>query len=384
MLCACSFTPVACVFDTTAKMATMCSQSSASTSEIDAIAEFDNLCSLEENEKGSVHGLVGQVSPMTVGKTGKGYFHALLTDGAQDIKIVGFGKSQRNILKDFEEKGDPVALKGCRTKRSRYTKDMEVILRPETNLSPKKIKVDPDRFAVKNSDINVNDVDSMVRFKQVSLYAKVIRVDEAAVVSDGLKVQNVIIADANRAIKMALWENDIGRLSKGKSYHLVNVVVYSFQGANFLQFPKGEAEAHEVEDIGTVAEDDVPSLEDEVHDSEVAGVLALDCYVACLGFKSKVDKKSDVLGTCSRCGMVHKLLKCSDQKRARLVFTLPGARWICQCECFWQALGRDCRERGSHRTPSACRKAVFLHICKQYCQLCVPEGRKQEEQRRLR
>ena len=104
----------------------------------------------------------------------------------------------------------------------------------------------------------------------------------------------------------------------------MNVVVNSFQGANFLQFPKGGAEAHEVEDIGTVAEDDVPSLEDEVHNSEVAGILALDCYVACLSCKSKVDKKSDVLGTCSRCGMVQKLLKCSDQKRARLVLTLPG------------------------------------------------------------
>lgn len=307
----------------------MTTESSASRSEIDAIAEFDNLGSLEENEKGSVHGVVGQVSPMTVGKTGKGYFHALLTDGAQDVKIVGFGKSQRNILKDFEEKGDPVTLKGCRIKRSRYTSDMEVILHPETNLtlSPKKIKVDPNRLAVKNSDINVKDVETMPRFKRVSLYAKVIWVDEAAVVSDGLKVQNVIIADANGAIKMALWEDDIGHLSKGKSYHLVNVVVNSFQGDKFLQFPKSGAEAHKVEDIGTVAKDDVPNLEDEVHDSEVAGILALDCYVACLGCKSKVNKESDVLGTCSRCGMVQKLLKCSDQKRARLVLTLPGGEY---------------------------------------------------------
>ena len=141
----------------------MAAKSSASSSTIDATAEFDNLGSLEENEKGSVHGVVGQVSPMTVGKTGKGYFHALLTDGARDVKIVGFGKSQRNILKDFEEKGEPVAFEGCRIKRSRYTSDMEVILRPETNLtlSPKKIKVDPDRFAVENSDINALHSPSM-------------------------------------------------------------------------------------------------------------------------------------------------------------------------------------------------------------------------------
>ena len=98
------------------KMTTKPSQSSASSSKIDAIAEFDNLGSLEEHEKGSVHGVVGQVSSMTVGKTGKGYFYAFLTDGAQDVKIVGFGKSQRNILKDFEEKGDPVTLKRGRIK----------------------------------------------------------------------------------------------------------------------------------------------------------------------------------------------------------------------------------------------------------------------------
>ena len=47
MLSAYSFTPVARVFDITAKMATKCFQSSAASgSKIEAIAEFDNLGSL--------------------------------------------------------------------------------------------------------------------------------------------------------------------------------------------------------------------------------------------------------------------------------------------------------------------------------------------------
>ena len=46
----------------------------------------------------------------------------------------------------------------------------------------------------------------------------------------------------------------------GKSYHLVNVVIDSFQGEKSLQFPKHGAEADEVEGIGTVAEDDVPDV----------------------------------------------------------------------------------------------------------------------------
>ena len=46
----------------------------------------------------------------------------------------------------------------------------------------------------------------------------------------------------------------------GKSYHLVNVVINSFQGEKILQFPKHGAETHEVEGMGTVAEDDVPDV----------------------------------------------------------------------------------------------------------------------------
>lgn len=57
--------------------------------------------------------------------------------------------------------------------------------------------------------------------------------------------------------------------------------------------------------------------------------------------------------------------------------THTSGSWICQYECFWQALG-------SHQTLSACYKAIFLLICKQYCQLFVPKRCKQEEKRWLR
>lgn len=86
---------------------------------------------------------------------------------------------------------------------------------------------------------------------------------------------------------MALWENDIGCLSKREVVPPCECSRQQFPRGKVLQFPKGGAEAHEVEDIGTVAEDDVPSLEDKVHDSEVAGILALDRYVSCLSCKSK-------------------------------------------------------------------------------------------------
>ena len=115
------------------------------------------LKSLEEMEKVL---LVGSVSPMMKAKSGIEYFHAFLTNGSDTLRVVGFGKSQRNLLKDFEEKGDPVALEDCRVKRSRYSDDLEIMLKPETTLvvSPKRVKVDPQTFTSNKPVIELKEV----------------------------------------------------------------------------------------------------------------------------------------------------------------------------------------------------------------------------------
>ena len=97
-----------------------------------------------------------------------------------------------------------------------------------------------------------------------------------------------------------------------------------------------------------------------------------------------MDKKSNVLGTCSRCGMVQKLLKCSDQKRARLVLTLPGGGYA-DVSVFGKHLEEiaGSGEVTEHNLLAA-KPFSFTYANKLYCQLCVPIRCKQEEQRRLR
>lgn len=180
---------------------------------------------------------------------GKGYFHALLTDGTQ---IVGFDKSQRNILKDFEEKGDPVALKGCRIKLSHYASDMEVILRPETNLtlSPKKIKVNPDRFAVRLW----HQCERRWKYGSIQAGVSVCKSHKGRRSSCCFRMMSskYKMSSSQMLIGLSRWHS--GRMTLGA---LPKEVVppcecsrQQFPRGKVLQFPKGGAEAHEVEDIG--------------------------------------------------------------------------------------------------------------------------------------
>ena len=63
--------------------------------------------------------------------------------------MVGFRKRQRNLLKEFEESRKAVSLQGCKIKRGKYSNNLEVMLRSESNVtcSSKKIKVDPERLS---------------------------------------------------------------------------------------------------------------------------------------------------------------------------------------------------------------------------------------------
>ena len=218
------------------------------------------LKSLEEMEKGVVHGVVGSVSPMTKAKSGEEYFHAFLTDGTDKLRVVGFGKSQRYLLKDFEEKGDPVALEDCRVKCSGYSDDLEIMLKPETTLVvfTKRVKVDPQMFTSNKPVIELKEVIKRPRFDHVSFNAEVVRVESEAVVADDLKVQNIVVTDH---IKVAIWEADIGSVQKHKSYFFENFVVNIFKSEKFLQWLKTGATVTEIDDIGDVEQDDVLGLE---------------------------------------------------------------------------------------------------------------------------
>ena len=165
--------------------------------------------------------------------------------------------------------------------------------------------------------------------QRISFKAKVLRVEQPSTVSQGLKLQNIVVSDSTLAVKMAIWENDIGKLEDGKSYHFTNFVVKNHQGDRYIQWPKDGAQVDPIDNLTDVKPDDAPMLP-TVEDSEIVGVRAFDSFDACFVCKCKVVKQDeqDTSGTCSNCGMCQRLNRCSKMLRAKLLLTKPGGEYI--------------------------------------------------------
>ena len=78
--------------------------------------EFEDVSSVCEAESANVYALVANVSPMKKGKKVE-YFEGKMTDGAMQMRVVGFQGNQQKKLSDFQEKmGVGVSLENCQVK----------------------------------------------------------------------------------------------------------------------------------------------------------------------------------------------------------------------------------------------------------------------------
>ena len=144
-------------------------------------------------------------------------------------------------------------------------------------------------------------------------------------VSEGLTLQNAAVADST---KLAIWQNDIGKITQGNSYYFRNFVIKTFQGEKYIQWPKQGAEVKPIEDIESTADD--ASMFKTIAGSEVVGVSKIASYQACISCKNKVTSIiiSDSNGTCTNCGMKQKLARCPKQLRATMIVTTPGGGYL--------------------------------------------------------
>ena len=89
--------------------------------------EFVSLKDIQTSTSAKMHGRVLRVSPMKDGK-GAPYFEARLSDGEGQIRLVGFKRSQRDLLSEFEASSNSIVLENCQVKKARLSEDLEVLL----------------------------------------------------------------------------------------------------------------------------------------------------------------------------------------------------------------------------------------------------------------
>ena len=152
------------------------------------------------------------------------------------MRLVGFDSSLRDQLDNFHDKQESVELLDCEVKRDSKSNEMEIFLTPtKVNTSPKKFDMKRIR-EMANPNMKLKDIDTRNTFDKVCVDAKV---SNPAKVSGNYTKQDITLADSDGVAKIVLWQNDVGKLTEGKSYSFTNVVVRSYQGTKYLSMPKG-------------------------------------------------------------------------------------------------------------------------------------------------
>ena len=234
---------------------------------------FKTIDSFTECTSAKVTGVISSVSKMSPSKKGGDYSHATLNDGVKEARLVGFQKRQWDLLQEFEASGETVDIAACTIKKSKkqYGDDFNVMLGSKTTFvtSPTKVEINREKLA-RRSNPQLHDLPNVTDGSRISCKVKVLRIEQKQLMSNGQALQNVIISDSNMASKMVLWNDDINKFEVGNSYHLKHILVKSYQGEKYLQFPK----------------------------QEITGVISFDDFLLCL-ICNKVQPSDDKFGSCT-------------------------------------------------------------------------------------
>ena len=105
--------------------------------------EVDNFDSIDKPvSSAKIHCIVTSLSPVTKGCKSV-YFDGTVSDGASNMRLVGFNSKQQKQMEDFMSKRQPVQLTNFEIKQARRGNKMEILLKANTSIgeSPKKIEV---------------------------------------------------------------------------------------------------------------------------------------------------------------------------------------------------------------------------------------------------
>lgn len=134
----------------------------------------------------------------------------------------------------------------------------------------------------------------------------------------GLTKQEVVVADSSAPARITLWENDINSLEEDQCNFFPLMNVRSFKDEKYLTKPRDSPIVEPIQDMGEVAEDDLPQETTTLSGVEIIGVQSLQHYSACIACDAKVHHIEDGLASCSKCSMVMPLNKCKEKVPANL------------------------------------------------------------------
>lgn len=268
-------------------------------------AEFDDISSIDQpSSSATIQGKVTSLSPMKKGKTCQ-YFDGQLTDETAKIRFVGFSTSVRQKILKFQEKDDPVTLSHCQIQQSRKTDILELKLNATTEVQKANKEFNIPDDVENGSLIQLSEIYDLTEYSRVTVEINVLKIDDPVEIANGKKKQDIIIADNTQSARLTLWEEDIGKLSESKSYHLSNLLIREFQGKRYLTTTKEETHIEEISEVECIPLEEFEESEMDPVVTVIA-VENISAFQSCMKCKCRIIKLEDEeeLGQCTKCDTV--------------------------------------------------------------------------------
>ena len=305
---------------------------------------------MEAVDNATIHGVLSGVSPVKSGKNPpyKKYFTGKISDGKKTMRLVSFDCNSRPQMETFSEQKAPVAIRNCAVKSASYgNQGFEVVASPKKTGLVRSTRVfelpenldtlDPDY----SKPVSLEELTIFVPNQRVTVQVKVLKVEGVIEVNKKgswktLDKQEVLVGDHSDVTRVVLWEGDVGRLDKGKSYALHSVNTRIYQDQTYLSVSDCTS-ITEIADIGDVADPADDDAEEEttrtVRDASdvfignIISVTSVDVYKSCMACSGKVVIGGD-LATCTKCSAMQRAATgCVDAIVARVMLqSADGSR----------------------------------------------------------
>ena len=73
-------------------------------------------------------------------ETGTMYFQGIVTDGKNNLRVVGFNVKQQQKLAQFQDQKQPIAIVNCEVKQNKWGTELEVFMSKYTDVIKSPVK----------------------------------------------------------------------------------------------------------------------------------------------------------------------------------------------------------------------------------------------------
>lgn len=297
--------------------------------------EFDDYSNMtDEAESANIHGIVTKLSPVKKSKNDIYYYDGQICDGKQSLRFVGFDSSQREIFQGHLKKKNSIEIRRCQIKKSKLDMDkLEILVKQASIICPSTKTFDVSAVEFENTgaiDITLNQVDQTKTRTTINVDVKVVSCGEPITLGTKQK-QDVHICDNTGWAILQLWEENIGLLMEGCSYHLKHFRIAEFEKEKFIAMWWEGSEIHRIEELENTVD---PPLDAAVvaakcitlQNPRIAAVCKLEKVFKCLKCGSDTEPAQTNEVRC-KCGTLNNSTYCDSICSAEIVI-IDGDRKI--------------------------------------------------------